>query len=85
MPCAKLCRVFAPHLTGGMVEDLDELLHLLRDSAPGQTIRPSRARAMFAMRACRMSVMIGKALNTSRMSSVSPSINKWALCGQDLN
>lgn len=50
--------------------DLEELLHLLRDRPAGQMVRCSKARAMFASRACRKSVMIGMALNKSQMTSV---------------
>lgn len=35
--------------------------------SPGALCRPSRVRAMFASRACRMSVMIGTALSFSEM------------------
>lgn len=51
--------------------DLEELLHLLSDRPAGtDMVRCSKARAMFAMRACRKSVMIGTALNKSQMTSV---------------
>ncbi|XP_022919793.2 mismatch repair endonuclease PMS2 [Onthophagus taurus] len=47
-------------------DDIDELLFILQETA--QTIcRPSRVRQMFASRACRKSVMIGKALTHSDM------------------
>ncbi|CEH11845.1 DNA mismatch repair protein-MLH2/PMS1/Pms2 family [Ceraceosorus bombacis] len=56
------------------VADLEELIHLLSDTVPGGTasrsVRCSKARAMFASRACRKSVMIGKALNQRQMSSI---------------
>ncbi|CAO1637135.1 unnamed protein product [Parajaminaea phylloscopi] len=56
------------------VRDLEELLYQLRDVTPGSSkalaVRCSKARAMFASRACRKSVMIGTALNTRQMSSV---------------
>ncbi|XP_034102526.1 mismatch repair endonuclease PMS2 isoform X1 [Drosophila albomicans] len=44
-------------------EDIDELIFMLQDAPEGTICRPSRIRAMFASRACRKSVMIGKALN----------------------
>lgn len=51
--------------------DLEELLHLMQDRPAGQKmVRCSKARAMFAMRACRKSVMIGTALNKTQMTSV---------------
>ena len=56
------------------VKDLEELLYLLRDTSAGSEaargIRCSKARAMFASRACRKSVMIGTALNKGRMSAI---------------
>lgn len=51
--------------------DLEELLHLMQDRPAGQMVRCSKARAMFAMRACRKSVMIGMPLNRQQMISVS--------------
>ncbi|XP_015370811.1 PREDICTED: mismatch repair endonuclease PMS2 isoform X1 [Diuraphis noxia] len=47
-------------------EDVDELLFMLQD-APNTLCRPSRVRSMFASRACRKSVMIGKVLNMGDM------------------
>ncbi|KAH8370542.1 hypothetical protein KR093_003986, partial [Drosophila rubida] len=44
-------------------EDIDELIFMLQDAPEGTICRPSRIRAMFASRACRKSVMIGKALS----------------------
>ncbi|KAI0364180.1 DNA mismatch repair protein MutL [Pilatotrama ljubarskyi] len=52
------------------VKDLEELLHLLQDRPAGQMVRCSKARAMFAMRACRKSVMIGMPLSARQMTSV---------------
>ncbi|OCF30386.1 hypothetical protein I316_07993, partial [Kwoniella heveanensis BCC8398] len=50
-------------------KDLEQLLHMLGDGARphGQMVRCTKARAMFAMRACRKSVMIGKALTKGQM------------------
>ncbi|KZT67843.1 DNA mismatch repair protein MutL [Daedalea quercina L-15889] len=52
------------------MKDLEELLHLMQDRPTGQMVRCSKARAMFAMRACRKSVMIGMPLNRQQMISV---------------
>ncbi|KAG1880998.1 hypothetical protein F4604DRAFT_1749317 [Suillus subluteus] len=52
------------------MKDLAELIHLMHDRPIGTMVRCSKARAMFAMRACRKSVMIGKALNANRMTSI---------------
>jgi len=48
-------------------EDIDELLFLLSECVEGTVTRPSRVRAMFASRACRSSVMIGKHLSPGDM------------------
>ena len=50
--------------------DLEELIHLMQDRPRGTMVRCSKARAMFAMRACRRSVMIGKALDKMHMTTV---------------
>lgn len=53
--------------------DLEELISLLTDhqSTSANTIpRPSRVRRMFAMRACRSSVMIGKSLTNKQMEKL---------------
>ena len=51
--------------------DLEEIIHLMRDRPSGQIVRCSKVRAMFAMRACRKSVMIGMPLNSHHMMTVS--------------
>ncbi|KAK4462820.1 mismatch repair endonuclease PMS2 [Cladorrhinum samala] len=53
--------------------DLEELIFLLGDNptSSATTIpRPSKVRKMFAMRACRSSIMIGKALSKRQMEGV---------------
>ncbi|KAL2173867.1 uncharacterized protein P884DRAFT_287778 [Thermothelomyces heterothallicus CBS 202.75] len=53
--------------------DLEELLFLLADnptSSASTVPRPSKVRKMFAMRACRSSIMIGKALSRRQMETV---------------
>ena len=54
--------------------DLDELIHILSESpmlgVDSAVPRPSRVRKMFAMRACRSSIMIGKTLNPKQMKNV---------------
>ncbi|XP_061083267.1 mismatch repair endonuclease PMS2 [Conger conger] len=49
--------------------DIEEMIFMLSDS-PGVMCRPSRVRQMFASRACRKSVMIGTALNSSEMKKL---------------
>jgi len=53
--------------------DLEELVSLLGDnpSSSATTVpRPSKVRRMFAMRACRSSIMIGRALSRGQMAAV---------------
>lgn len=52
------------------MKDLEELLHLLRDQPQGQMVRCSKARAMFASRACRKSVMVGMPLKLQQMVAI---------------
>jgi DNA mismatch repair protein PMS2 len=55
------------------VADLEELIFLLGDNPTGSATtvpRPGKVRRMFAMRACRSSIMIGKALNEGKMREV---------------
>ncbi|KAL9114518.1 MAG: hypothetical protein Q9227_001599 [Pyrenula ochraceoflavens] len=56
------------------LQDLEELIHLLSEnpviSADSFVPRPSKVRKMFAMRACRSSIMIGKTLTEKQMSTI---------------
>ncbi|KAL1721545.1 MutL C terminal dimerization domain-containing protein [Schizophyllum commune] len=52
------------------MRDLEELIHLLQDAPGGAAVRCSKARAMFASRACRKSVMIGMPLTKGQMTAV---------------
>ncbi|CAE7201733.1 unnamed protein product [Rhizoctonia solani] len=52
------------------MKDLEELLHQMKEGNPSETIRCSKARAMFAMRACRSSIMIGTALKQRHMTNM---------------
>ena len=51
------------------IQDIEELIFMLSDN-PGVMCRPSRVRSMFASRACRMSTMVGNALNISQMKTL---------------
>ncbi|KAF1949549.1 DNA mismatch repair protein MutL [Byssothecium circinans] len=58
-------------------KDLEELLALILDSPPSSSLsasshipRPSKVRKLLASRACRSSVMIGKALKKTRMEDI---------------
>jgi DNA mismatch repair ATPase MutL len=59
--------------------DLEEIIHLMRDRPSGQVVRCSKLRAMFAMRACRKSVMIGMPLNPHHMMTVSAAFHSFFL------
>lgn len=70
------CRLISLPLSKEVVfgtKDLDELIQLLAE-APGtgssEVTRPSKVRKMFAMRACRSSIMIGKTLSWKQMQQV---------------
>ncbi|KAJ1301353.1 hypothetical protein OPQ81_003752 [Rhizoctonia solani] len=52
------------------MKDLEEILHQMKEGNSSETIRCSKARAMFAMRACRSSIMIGTALKHRHMSNM---------------
>jgi DNA mismatch repair protein PMS2 len=52
------------------LSDLEELIHLVQLHPDSKSVRCSKARAMFAMRACRSSIMIGKALSGKMMERV---------------
>ncbi|KDN34572.1 hypothetical protein RSAG8_12331, partial [Rhizoctonia solani AG-8 WAC10335] len=52
------------------MKDLEEILHQMKEGNPSETIRCSKARAMFAMRACRSSIMIGTALKHRHMTNM---------------
>ena len=56
-------------LIEGRAIDVEEMVALLLD-VPGDAVKSSRLRAIFASRACRMSIMIGDPLNRQQMSKV---------------
>ncbi|KAF6825184.1 DNA mismatch repair protein pms2 [Colletotrichum musicola] len=72
-PVGLRCRLLALPLsreTTFTLSDLEELISLLGDHdhvGANSVPRPSKVRSMFAMRACRSSVMIGKALAKQQM------------------
>lgn len=69
IPCLNFNLIWTNVIPG--VIDLTELLHLIQEKSGNQMVRCSKARAMFAMRACRKSVMIGMPLTTKQMITVS--------------
>lgn len=50
--------------------DLHELIYLVSESPNNPSVRCTKVRAMFAMRACRSSIMVGKPLTTPTMKQV---------------
>ncbi|CAE6401597.1 unnamed protein product [Rhizoctonia solani] len=52
------------------MKDLEEILHQMKEGNASETIRCSKARGMFAMRACRSSIMIGTALKHRHMTNM---------------
>jgi len=56
------------------IRDLEELIHLLSETHVSENTasipRPTKIRKMFAMRACRSSIMIGKTLSKRQMKHV---------------
>ncbi|CAD5123590.1 DgyrCDS11924 [Dimorphilus gyrociliatus] len=56
-------------------EDIEELIYILADS-PGVMCRPSRIRKMLASRACRSSIMIGRALSMAKMRKLIDNMGK---------
>jgi DNA mismatch repair protein PMS2 len=69
----KRCHLHAIPMSGNTVftlSDLEELIHLIQSQPDKTSVRCSKARAMFAMRACRSSIMIGKALSEKMMEKV---------------
>lgn len=72
-PVGQRCQVISlptSRETTFSLNDLAELIALLADHPPGSVPRPSKVRKMFAMRACRSSIMIGKTLTHKQMGKV---------------
>ncbi|OOQ90155.1 putative DNA mismatch repair protein (Pms1) [Penicillium brasilianum] len=75
-PIGRRCQLVSLPLSKEVVlgsRDLEELIVLLSEAAGVNGIsvpRPSKVRKMFAMRACRSSIMIGKTLTTRQMQRV---------------
>lgn len=67
-------------LTQSTWADLEELIQLMHDHPAGQMVRPSKTRAMFAMRACRKSVMVGMPLTKRQMTTVRGILFLYFIC-----
>jgi len=73
VPVGQRCRLLSLPMSKEVVfdtKDLEELLHLLGEQSGSTIPRPSKVRKMFAMRACRSSIMVGKTLHHKQMASV---------------
>jgi len=73
MPVGQRCQLVSLPVsreTTFSITDLEELLALLVENPAGSIPRPSRVRKMFAMRACRSSIMIGRTLTLKQMGKV---------------
>ncbi|KAL3474919.1 hypothetical protein BJX99DRAFT_168322 [Aspergillus californicus] len=75
-PIGRRCRLVSLPLSKEVVfdvRDLEELIVLLSEATTNTDMdipRPSKVRKMFAMRACRSSIMIGKTLTQKQMERV---------------
>jgi DNA mismatch repair protein PMS2 len=75
-PIGRRCQLVSLPLSKEVVfgvRDLEELIVLLSESGSSNELtvpRPGKVRKMFAMRACRSSIMIGKTLTTRQMERV---------------
>ena len=73
VPVGQRCQLVSLPLsreTTFSLSDLEELLSLLSERPAGSVPRPSKVRKMFAMRACRSSIMIGRTLTHQQMDKV---------------
>lgn len=73
VPVGQRCQLISLPLsreTTFSLSDLEELLSLLSEHPAGSVPRPSKVRKMFAMRACRSSIMIGRTLTHNQMGKV---------------
>ena len=77
LPVGQRCRLLSLPMSKEVTfspTDLEELITLLAESPPTTTTssipRPSKVRRMFAMRACRSSIMIGKTLTMKQMEAL---------------
>jgi len=71
-PCQQLLITSMPFVKGKTfsVDDVHELIALLNEEADPTTVLMPKAVALFAMKACRKSIMIGTALDKAKMRKV---------------
>ncbi|CAZ80184.1 unnamed protein product [Tuber melanosporum] len=72
-PVGEKCKLISLPISKETVfglDDLEELIHLISEDPGNSAVRCSKVRKMFAMRACRKSVMVGKALTEKGMEKL---------------
>lgn len=72
-PTGARCRLVTLPLSGSTVfgvGDLEELIHLVHESGESESVRCSKVRSMFAMRACKKSTKVGRALTVKGMERI---------------
>lgn len=72
-PTGARCRLVTLPLSGNIVfsiKDLEELIHLVHEDQGNDAVRCSKVRSMFAMRACKKSTKVGRALTVSGMEKI---------------
>ncbi|KAF2668685.1 DNA mismatch repair protein MutL [Microthyrium microscopicum] len=72
-PVGRRCQLISLPMSKEVVfdsRDLEELVALLSDHAGSSVPRPSKVRRMFAMRACRSSVMVGRTMTPKQMDTI---------------
>lgn len=52
------------------IKDLEELIHLVHENQGNSSVRCSKIRSMFAMRACKKSIKVGRALTIKGMEKI---------------
>ncbi|KAG0633607.1 hypothetical protein HOY80DRAFT_896239 [Tuber brumale] len=72
-PAGEKCKLISLPISKETVfglDDLEELIHLISEEPGNSAVRCSKVRRMFAMRACRKSVMVGRGLTGKGMEKL---------------
>ncbi|KAI5839313.1 hypothetical protein DFP73DRAFT_562263 [Morchella snyderi] len=72
-PTSTRCRLISLPLSKDTVfgiKDLEELIHLVHEDQGNSSVRCSKVRSMFAMRACKKSTKVGRALTIKGMERI---------------
>ncbi|KAH8155332.1 uncharacterized protein LAJ45_00342 [Morchella importuna] len=72
-PTGARCRIISLPLSKETVfgiKDLEELIHLVHEDQGNSSVRCSKVRSMFAMRACKKSTKVGRALTIKGMQKI---------------